>query len=155
MDDSAQPFDREVDVLVLGTGGAGLTAALAAHDFGAGEVLVLEKYGMVGGTTAMSGGNLWVPLNHHMAEVGIEDSFDEVVTYLDGVADGDGYAHALGQPHARAELHTHRPQCHPAAHCLALLVRSATGQRHLHAKLRQFPRLRMAGAALDRTQAKC
>ena len=35
------------NVLVLGTGGAGLTAALAAHDFGAGEVLVLEKYGMV------------------------------------------------------------------------------------------------------------
>jgi succinate dehydrogenase/fumarate reductase flavoprotein subunit len=83
-------FDREVDVVVLGTGGAGLTAAMAAHDFGAGEVLILEKFGMVGGTTAMSGGNLWVPLNHHMAEVGIDDSFDDVVTYIDAVAD-DGH----------------------------------------------------------------
>ena len=87
MRSQAPGFDLEVDVVVLGTGGAGLTAALAAHDFGAGQVLILEKYGMVGGTTAMSGGNLWVPLNHHMAEAGIDDSFDDVVTYIDAVAD--------------------------------------------------------------------
>lgn len=90
MSEDGAGFDLAVDVVVLGTGGAGLTAAMAAHDFGAGEVLVLERSGMVGGTTAMSGGNLWVPLNHHMAEVGIEDSYDEAVAYLDGLAD-DGH----------------------------------------------------------------
>jgi len=68
------------------TGGAGLTAALAAHDFGAGEVAVLEKSGMVGGTTAMSGGMLWIPLNHHQQANGVEDSWDDVVAYLDALA---------------------------------------------------------------------
>ncbi|HAN72386.1 MAG TPA: FAD-binding dehydrogenase, partial [Actinobacteria bacterium] len=87
MTDHAQPFDLEVDVVVLGTGGSGLTAALAAHDFGAGEVLILEKFGMIGGTSAMSGGMLWIPLNDQQAEQGVDDSFDEVVEYLDGLAD--------------------------------------------------------------------
>ena len=82
--------DMEVDVVVLGTGGSGLTAALAAHDFGAGEVLILEKFGMIGGTSAMSGGMLWIPLNDQQAERGVEDSFDEVVSYVDGLAD-DGH----------------------------------------------------------------
>ena len=90
MTEQATHFDMEVDVVVLGTGGSGLTAALAAHDFGAGEVLILEKFGMIGGTSAMSGGMLWIPLNDQQAERGVEDSFDEVVTYLDGLAD-DGH----------------------------------------------------------------
>lgn len=85
-----QPFDLEVDVVVLGTGGGGLTAAMAAHDFGAGQVLILEKFGMIGGTSAMSGGMLWIPLNDQQAEHGVDDSYDEVVTYLDGLAD-DGH----------------------------------------------------------------
>lgn len=90
MSEQVTGFDVEVDVVVLGTGGAGLTAALAAHDFGAGEVLILEKFGMIGGTSAMSGGMLWIPLNDQQAEHGVEDSFDEVVAYLDGLAD-DGH----------------------------------------------------------------
>ena len=88
-----QAFDLEADVVVLGTGAAGLTAALAAHDFGAEQVLVLEKYGMIGGTSAMSGGMLWIPLNDQQAERGVEDSFDDVVTYVDGLAD-DGHLEA-------------------------------------------------------------
>jgi succinate dehydrogenase/fumarate reductase flavoprotein subunit len=83
----------EVDVVVLGTGGGGLTAALAAHDFGAGEVLILEKFGMIGGTSAMSGGMLWIPLNDQQAAHGVEDSYDEVVAYVDGLAD-DGHLEA-------------------------------------------------------------
>ena len=81
-------WDIEADVLVLGSGGAALTAALAAHDHGAGEVLILEKSNMVGGTTAMSGGMLWVPNNHHQAEADVEDSWDDVITYLDTLAPG-------------------------------------------------------------------
>jgi 3-oxosteroid 1-dehydrogenase len=81
-------WDIEADVVVLGTGGAGLTAALAAHDYGAGDVVVIEKSGMVGGTTAMSGGMLWIPLNPHQETHGVEDSWDKVVTYLDALAPG-------------------------------------------------------------------
>ncbi|MEZ5226367.1 MAG: FAD-binding protein [Acidimicrobiales bacterium] len=79
-------FDVEADVVVLGSGGAALIAAIAAHHHGAGEVVIVEKSGMVGGTTAMSGGMLWIPLNHHQAEHGIEDSAEEVVNYLDAMA---------------------------------------------------------------------
>ncbi|MFM8156022.1 MAG: FAD-binding protein, partial [Actinomycetes bacterium] len=90
---SEQDFDMEVDVVVLGTGGGGLTAAMAAHDFGAGEVLILEKFGMIGGTSAMSGGMLWIPLNDQQEKHGVEDSFEEVVAYVDGLAD-DGHLEA-------------------------------------------------------------
>ena len=81
-------WDIEADVVVLGSGGAALTAAIAAHDFGAKDVVVLEKSGMVGGTTAMSGGMLWIPNNHHQQVAGVSDSWDDAVTYLDSLAPG-------------------------------------------------------------------
>ena len=43
-------WDLEADVVVLGSGGAAMTAAIAAHDFGAKDVVILEKTGMVGGS---------------------------------------------------------------------------------------------------------
>ncbi len=81
-------WDLEADVVVLGSGGAAMTAAISAHDFGAKDVVILEKSGMVGGTTAMSGGMLWIPNNHHQHEAGYADSDEEVVTYLDALAPG-------------------------------------------------------------------
>lgn len=81
--------DIEADVVVLGSGAAGLIAALSAHHHGAGEVIVVEKSGMVGGTSAMSGGMMWIPMNHHAIEDGIEDSMDDVVAYLDALAPGE------------------------------------------------------------------
>ncbi len=75
------------DVIVLGTGASGLTAALSAHDRGA-SVLVLEKGEQVGGTSAWSGGMVWIPCNPHMAEAGIDDSRDEVLTYLASLSHG-------------------------------------------------------------------
>ena len=64
------------DVIVLGTGAAGLVAALAAHEAGA-TVGLYEKADVVGGTTALSGGIVWVPNNPHMAAAGLADSRDE------------------------------------------------------------------------------
>ncbi len=81
-------WDVEADVVVLGSGGAALVAALSAHHHGAEHVVILEKSGMIGGTTAMSGGMLWIPLNHHQQEHGVEDSFEDVVAYLDAMAPG-------------------------------------------------------------------
>ena len=53
-------WDHDVDVVVLGSGGAGLTAALTAAVHGA-SVEVYEKSATVGGTTAVSGGIMWIP----------------------------------------------------------------------------------------------
>lgn len=69
------------DVVVLGTGAAGLTAAIAAHEGGA-SVAVFEKADQVGGTTAWSGGQVWIPNNPHMADVGVEDNRDKAITYI-------------------------------------------------------------------------
>jgi 3-oxosteroid 1-dehydrogenase len=83
-----QNWDLEADVVVLGSGGAAMTAAIAAHDFGAKDVVILEKSGMVGGTTAMSGGMLWIPNNPYQVEAGIDDSDEDIVAYLDSLAPG-------------------------------------------------------------------
>jgi len=74
-------WDREADVVVVGSGGAALTAAVTAAAGGA-QVAVLEKSDKVGGTTGVSGGVLWIPANHHMKEVGVEDSPEEALRYI-------------------------------------------------------------------------
>jgi 3-oxosteroid 1-dehydrogenase len=77
----------ETDVVVVGTGGAGLMAALAARDAGA-SVILLEKSALVGGTTAISGGVIWVPNNPQMKAHGIGDSREEAIAYMMRIADG-------------------------------------------------------------------
>ncbi len=75
----------DCDVVVVGSGAAGLAAALAASVDGA-KVIVLEKSHVLGGTTAMSAAGTWVPANHHMLAAGIEDSAAETLTYLRATA---------------------------------------------------------------------
>jgi 3-oxosteroid 1-dehydrogenase len=74
-------WDETTDVLVLGSGGAALTAAVTAAVEGR-RVTVLEKAPVLGGTTAISGGGVWVPNNHHVGEVGVSDSREEALTYM-------------------------------------------------------------------------
>ena len=78
----------EFDVVVLGSGAAALAAAAAAHGHGAGRVGVFEKADVVGGTSAMSGGMIWIPCNHHMEAAGTPDSRDDVLTYLESLSHG-------------------------------------------------------------------
>src|SRR6476660_3572963 len=75
------------DVVVLGTGAAALAAAIRASDGGA-SVGLFEKADTVGGTSAWSGGMVWISVNPHMAELGIEDSREEVLTYLNSLSNG-------------------------------------------------------------------
>tara|TARA_Y100001970_G_scaffold271846_1_gene367777 strand:+ start:132 stop:1757 length:1626 start_codon:yes stop_codon:yes gene_type:complete len=83
----AEESTSEFDVVVLGTGAAGLTAALAASDSGA-SVGIFEKSAFLGGTTAMSGGVIWMPNNHHQQEYEIEDSREIALSYLESLSLG-------------------------------------------------------------------
>jgi succinate dehydrogenase/fumarate reductase flavoprotein subunit len=75
------------DVVVLGTGAAGLCAALAAADAGA-RVGLFEKADLVGGTTALSSAVAWLPANKRAAEAGVTDSREEGLAYLDSLSHG-------------------------------------------------------------------
>ena len=83
----ARNWDHQADVVVVGSGAAGMTAAILAHDHGA-KVVIIERTDKVGGTTAVSGGGIWVPLNHHMHEVKIDDSREEALAYCKALAMG-------------------------------------------------------------------
>ncbi|MAG64663.1 MAG: 3-oxosteroid 1-dehydrogenase [Pseudomonadales bacterium] len=69
------------DVLVIGSGAAGLATAITAKKKGL-DVIVLEKEPVIGGTTAFSGGVLWIPGNRHARAQGIRDSREAALTYL-------------------------------------------------------------------------
>ncbi|WP_226553825.1 FAD-dependent oxidoreductase [Celeribacter naphthalenivorans] len=71
----------EVDVLVVGSGAGGLAAAVSAAHRGL-EVVVAEKEPVFGGTTARSGGWMWVPNNAPGKRAGLDDSLEKARTYL-------------------------------------------------------------------------
>ncbi len=80
-EDTVDTWDREADVLVLGYGGAGAAAAIAAHDAGA-EVLVLEKREVGGGTTITSGGFIQAGGTSVQEREDIDDSADAYYEHL-------------------------------------------------------------------------
>ncbi|WP_173204789.1 FAD-dependent oxidoreductase [Sphingopyxis sp. BSNA05] len=96
-------WDHEVDLLVVGTGAAGLTTAVVGAVEGL-KVLVIEKTEFYGGTTALSGGVAWIPNNPLMKAAGIPDTPDDALTYL---------KHNVGNRVAPAKLEAlveHAPQ---------------------------------------------
>jgi 3-oxosteroid 1-dehydrogenase len=80
-------WDLEVDLVSVGSSSGGLTAAIMGHDLGL-KTAVLEKADVLGGGTALSGGVIWSPFNHHMLARGIDDSREEVLTYVRRVSMG-------------------------------------------------------------------
>lgn len=81
---STSSTDRAYDVVVVGAGGAGMTAALAAQDQGLSTVLV-EKSAYFGGSTARSGGGVWIPGNYALRDAGQADDPAESKRYLDAI----------------------------------------------------------------------
>jgi 3-oxosteroid 1-dehydrogenase len=88
-------WDHSVDLLIVGSGGGGTAAALAALDSGI-EPLVIEKQALVGGSTGLSGGMVWLPNNPLMRADGIPDSHEDGLAYFDDVV-GD-----IGEPSSPA-----------------------------------------------------
>ena len=84
-------WDKSVDLLIAGSGGGGMVAALAALDSGI-EPLVVEKQDLVGGSTGMSGGMVWLPNNPLMRDEGIPDSHEDGLAYFDDVVGDIGEA---------------------------------------------------------------
>ncbi|MFC4376447.1 FAD-binding protein [Nocardia halotolerans] len=79
-----QHWDHEVGFLVVGSGAGGLTGALAAAERGL-DTLVIEKASFYGGSTALSGGGVWVPNNPTLLREGLRDDRADVRAYLDAV----------------------------------------------------------------------
>ncbi len=81
-------WDDCCDVLVVGSGAGAMTAALRAHDHGL-DVLLIEKSAQYGGTSAVSGGGIWIPNNHRIAALGGSDSVEEGIRYIQAVTQGE------------------------------------------------------------------
>jgi 3-oxosteroid 1-dehydrogenase len=77
-------FDEMFDFVVVGSGGGSMCAGLVMRSADK-SVLILEKTNLVGGTTARSGGVMWIPNNPFMTRDRIEDSYEKAAAYLDAV----------------------------------------------------------------------
>src|ERR1700757_4335011 len=77
----------EFDIVIAGSGAAGMTAALTAAHLGA-TAVVLEKTGSFGGSTARSGGGIWAPGNAVLRRAGVADTPEQARAYLAYVAEG-------------------------------------------------------------------
>ncbi|MBW7920079.1 MAG: FAD-binding protein [Anaerolineales bacterium] len=86
-------WDHTTDVLVVGSGGGAMTAALTAKQAGL-DVLMIEKTEYYGGSTALSGGGLWIPNNYLLQRDGLDDSLEKARTYLKNTV-GDRTPQAL------------------------------------------------------------
>ncbi|ARF16685.1 FAD-dependent oxidoreductase [Sporosarcina ureae] len=75
-------WDYEYDVIVVGSGASGFSAAITGKKEGLKTVLI-EKEKVFGGASALSGGGVWIPNNRYLVEGGVQDSFQEAKTYLD------------------------------------------------------------------------
>jgi len=97
-----QNWDDSYDVVVVGSG-TGLMGAIAAARKGL-RTLVVEKGAYMGGSTAMSGGGMWLPNNKVLQDAGVIDTKERVLTYLDTLV-GDT------APRARREAYVeHAPE---------------------------------------------
>ncbi|ODP38428.1 FAD-dependent oxidoreductase [Sphingomonas turrisvirgatae] len=93
-------WDQEADLVIIGSGAAGMSAAIVAAASGL-DALVLEKTDLIGGSTAISGGVVWVPGNRGMAEAGAPDPPGAALRYLEQVI-GPGMRRDMVEAYVRA-----------------------------------------------------
>src|SRR5437867_9212494 len=79
---------RSCDVVILGSGIAGVAGALAVHELGL-QPIILEKATALGGGTVHSYGLIWVGQNHLARAAGLDDSRDDVLAYMRFLAGGN------------------------------------------------------------------
>jgi len=84
---ASKPWDLEVDLVAVGSGLGAISAAIAAHDRGL-RVAVLEKAPRLGGVSGFGGGEVFVPNNRPMRELGIEDSDEAGRRYFEFLSAG-------------------------------------------------------------------
>jgi succinate dehydrogenase/fumarate reductase flavoprotein subunit len=77
-------WDREADVIVVGSGAAAYSAAITSRAHKA-NVIMIEKASIYGGTTLRSGGGFWIPNNRFQREKGITDKKEDAVNYMAGI----------------------------------------------------------------------
>ncbi len=87
MSEAGGQYDHTVDVLVIGSGGGGMTAALKAEAAGL-STLIVEKSAKFGGSTALSGGGIWVPGAPSQRRAGYTPDPDGVFEYLKTITGG-------------------------------------------------------------------
>jgi 3-oxosteroid 1-dehydrogenase len=87
-------FDEQVDLLVIGAGAAGMTAALVGSIEGL-RTMVCEKTTMVGGTTSTSAGTVWIPGSNQSRNAGIPDQVEDARRYLRAVVGNAGHNERL------------------------------------------------------------
>lgn len=101
-------FDETFDFVIAGSGAGSMAAALYMRSVGK-RVLILEKTDMIGGSTARSGGVMWIPNNPFMQRDGVEESYDRAQTYLEAVTGGQADAPAA-TPERRQAFLTEAPR---------------------------------------------
>ncbi|QEL25322.1 FAD-dependent oxidoreductase [Bosea sp. F3-2] len=80
----SEGFDEICDVVVVGSGAGGMSAAITAAKAGL-KVVLIEKSEFIGGSTAVSGGAMWVPENPHAAKAGHADTREAAMSYVSAV----------------------------------------------------------------------
>lgn len=116
-------FDYQTDFVIVGSGGAALVGALVAKEHGF-EPLVVEKTSFVGGTTAWSGGGLWIPNNPVSRRAGVTDSIDDALRYMNEVIGEVGPA---SSPERRRAFLQYGPEMVEFLHRLGFRWRAALG----------------------------
>ncbi len=99
-------WDFTTDVVIVGSGGGALCGALVGRSRGL-DVLVVEKTELIGGSTAMSGGGVWIPNNPLLQDDGIPDSEADALAYFDAVVGDVGPA---SSPERRKAYVTNAPR---------------------------------------------
>lgn len=106
---------NKFDVVIIGSGAGAMTAALRAHDHGL-SVLVIEKTDQYGGTSAVSGGGIWIPNNDQIADLGGNDCFEDAMAYMKAATRGE-----ISEERLRAYIET-----------APVMVRYLQEKTHLH-----------------------